>query len=181
VTFENDVERELADRKAERERAEEGIAQLQNELKILVDDATARLIEAAGVLEGADVPRREARLAHKQRQSWQWPQGRARVHGWIFGCGDQPVMLRPDGWLAAVHECSDGKRTLCACTFTRASGPLPYQALTLLEPDDELHGGDSARALAIRTKVAGDQTDLPFNAWLTQQVADLLETSSVVD
>lgn len=90
-------------------------------------------------------------------------------------------MLRPDGWLAAVHACSDSKRTLCACAFNHATHALPERAMTLTsrERDGETPRPDNAELLlAIRTKVRGERTDLPFNEWLIEQVADLLESPS---
>lgn len=173
--FKEDLERVQASRTAEREE----MSRLQEELARLLDGAAIRLHEAADVLAAAGVPTAEARLAHKQRQNWQWPAGRARIHGWILDCGDQPAMLRSDGWLAAVHHCSDAQRTLCACAFRHATDPLPRRAMTLVrrEPDGDAPSEETAGLLlAIRTKIRGERTDLPFDAWLIEQVADLLES-----
>lgn len=181
MTLEEDLNRVRATRVAERERIAQEQARLQVEEERLLDAATSLLGEATDLLSAAGVPMTEARLAHKQRQAWQWPAGRARVRGWRLACGDQPMLLRSDGWLAAIHECSDRKRTLCACTFVHASSPLPEHALGTVATDcgGELADGDEARTeLTVRTKLQGDEVDLPFNAWLTEQVADLLDSAS---
>jgi hypothetical protein len=180
VSLNDDLSRELAERKARRQTAVDEQARLSDELTRLVAAAAVRLQDAADVLRSAEVPMEEARVAHKQRQSWQWPEGRARVQGWVINCGDQPVMLRSDGWLAAVHRCSDPKRTLCACTFGRADSPLPRQALSLAPAIAEAGGTveETQLELTIRTTQQGAQSDLRFNGWLTEQVADLLEAQS---
>lgn len=50
----------------------------------------------------------------------------------------------------------------------------------MTKPDGAEDDGEEAQPqLTIRTTLQGDQIDLVFNAWLTEQVADLLESHSV--
>lgn len=164
--FKEDLEREQASRTTQREE----VARLEEEFTWLVDCAAVRLHEAAELLGAARVPTTEARLAHKQRQNWQWPAGRSRVHGWVLDCGDQPTMLRSDGWLAAVQHCSDSRRTLCACAFKHAAHPLPKRAMILVRRKAEGQAPSDENAelqLAIRTKMHGEQADLLFDGWLS--------------
>ena len=181
MSFHEDLASIQSERQSEREKAEREQARLQELANQLEQDAIERLIQAAQVLEAAGVEAREAQLAHKQRQRWQWPTGRARTQGWILQCGDHRLMLRQDGWLAAVHECSDSRRTLCACPFTRMSGPLPSHGLHILrEPlDPSVRISKVAPGqLAIRMTTNDELTDYGFNSWLAEQVAVLLEAGS---
>ncbi|MCW2785545.1 MAG: hypothetical protein JWP74_2062 [Marmoricola sp.] len=137
----------------------------------LIIEAGSWLREAADELARRNVPLTDVCSAHKVRISWTWPARRTRTSGWILKCGEADLLLRPDGWLAALHRCSDPNATLCACRFSRSKGPVPPGVYLPLSDTGEVPDGE--QQLMVRTQVEGELTNLPFARWLAEQVVIL--------